>query len=81
MLLFILALLKASICFSLDSNTSHVIVYLAHCMPAAFRHIIQIHLMLLFIRYRRNNQGNALQIQIHLMLLFIHSSGSRSCGP
>ena len=55
------------------SNTSHVIVY-RHCLTTIqVRDLIQIHLMLLFIRALAVRRVVVLFIQIHLMLLFIEA--------
>ena len=55
----------------INSNTSHVIVYHDPVRHYHASHSIQIHLMLLFITWRRSRKVRGKGIQIHLMLLFI----------
>ena len=58
----------------LDSNTSHVIIYRFSAFLIQRLCLIQIHLMLLFIKTDRRKTRQWFTIQIHLMLLFILSS-------
>ena len=57
------------------SNTSHVIVYPSSVDIPRPMYLIQIHLMLLFIRSAPDSYISSHFIQIHLMLLFIAEVG------
>ena len=70
MLLFILAERKGQY-MQVDSNTSHVTLYLTVRIPLTAITEIQIHLMLLFITDQVIPIWKEIRIQIHLMLLFI----------
>ena len=58
-------------CIIKSFNTSHVTLY--HNIPASLRSfcLVSIHLMLLFIIYRKRDFCKVFPVSIHLMLLFI----------
>ena len=54
-----------------NSNTSHVNLYPYPRSFCVYHLLIQIHLMLIFITWRRTSSRRDITIQIHLMLIFI----------